>query len=82
VLAGAGEAVVDGNQIVGATTGVNVDGKAPGCLIVRNCVRGTSGAVAYFIPAGSAYGPIVQVTDAGDISRIPGSDHPWANFIY
>src|SRR5437867_11177569 len=72
VLPCAGEAMIDGNQIVGATTGVNVDGKAPSCFLVRNCVRGTSGAVAYLIPVGSAYGPIVQVTDAGDISRIAG----------
>jgi len=82
VLPGAGEALIDGNQIVGATTGVSVDGKAPSCHLVRNCVRGTSGAVAYLIPVGSSYGPIVQVTDAGDISRIAGSEHPWANFVY
>jgi len=82
VLAGAAEALIDGNQIVGATTGVVVDGKAPSCFIVRNCVRGTSGTVAYLIPAGSSYGPIAQVADAGDIGRIPGADHPWANFVY
>ena len=82
VLAGAVEALIDGNQIVGATSGVVVDEKAPSCFIVRNCVRGTSGTVAYLIPAGSSYGPIAQVADAGDISRIPGADHPWANFVY
>src|SRR5207249_4001606 len=73
VLAGAVEALIDGNQIVGATSGVVVDEKAPSCFIVRNCVRGTSGTVAYLIPAGSSYGPIAQVADAGDISRIPGA---------
>ena len=30
----------------------------------------------------SAFGPIIDVTNAGDISLIPNSDHPFANFVY
>jgi hypothetical protein len=82
VIGGAGETLVDGNQIVGAQSGVAIDDKAPGCFVVRNCVRGIAGAAAYTIPPGSSYGPIVQVAGTGDISAVVGADHPWANFSY
>jgi len=82
VVAGAGEALIDGNQIAGTASGVVIDEKAPGCFVVRNCVRGMSGTVAYTIPAGSSYGPIVAVAGVGDISQVAASTHPWANFSY
>lgn len=37
---------------------------------------------AYDIPAGNSYGPIIDATGAGDLSAVPGADHPWANFLY
>ena len=82
VVAGAGETLIDGNQIAGAASGVVIDEKAPGCLVVRNCVRGTAGTAAYMIPPGSSYGPIAQVAGVGDVGQVAGANHPWANFSY
>ena len=69
-------------KIIWTVNGVVIDEKAPGCFVVRNCVRGMSGTVAYTIPAGSSYGPIVAVAGVGDISQVAASTHPWANFSY
>jgi hypothetical protein len=83
VLAAGGETLIDGNQIVGVTSGgIAIDVSATGCFVIRNCVRGLPGAVAYSIPAGSAYGPLTNVAGVGDIGAIAGADHPWANFEY
>jgi len=34
------------------------------------------------VSANSNYGPIIDVTNVGDISTIAGANHPFANFIY
>jgi len=80
-ILGGGGTLVDGNQLTGVATGVIVDGAAPACFVVRNCVRSVPGGAPYVIPASSSYGPITAVA-GGDVSAVPSSGHPWANFAY
>jgi hypothetical protein len=50
-------------------------------LYLSNCA--TASSVAPFqIGPGNAYGPIVNVAGAGDISAIPNNDHPDSNLVY
>ncbi|MEM7518699.1 MAG: right-handed parallel beta-helix repeat-containing protein, partial [Planctomycetota bacterium] len=51
-----------------------------GSLIVANTCSGN--VTNYNINAACAFGPILDVTSAGDLSLIAGADHPWANFSY
>jgi len=47
-------------------------------LLLRNCA--TECANPFDLGQGNAYGPIVVCT--GDISAIPNSGHPEANYVY
>jgi hypothetical protein len=47
-------------------------------LLLRNCA--TECASAFDLGQGNTYGPIVVVT--GDVSLIPNSGHPEANYVY
>ena len=49
-------------------------------LVIRNTACSNAPGAEYSIDFGNAYGPIVNVTYAGDISTVTGADHPWANF--
>ena len=40
----------------------------------------TTNPVNYDIVPGNSYGPIINVAGVGDISAVPGAEHPWANF--
>lgn len=56
-------------------TGVQVD--SSGNTIRGNDVIGAS--TPYSIASGNVHGPIVDLSAGGDVSSIPGSEHPWAN---
>ncbi len=60
-------------------TGFDCPGQ--GNLFLSNCATGSS-VVAFQIGQGNAYGPIVQVSGAGDISALPGGSHPDSNLVY
>jgi hypothetical protein len=49
-------------------------------LFLANCA--TDNGTAFEIGAGNSFGPIVDVVGVGDISAVPGADHPGANFVY
>jgi len=49
-------------------------------LFLANCA--TDNGTAFDIGPGNSFGPIVDVVGAGDISAVPGTDHPGANFVY
>ena len=56
---------------------------APGnhAFILRNSADASIGT-NYVFGAGNSWGPIVDVRAGGDISSIPNSSHPDANFIH
>lgn len=72
---------IEGNSFLRGNTGVRIDPLALGNFVAKNAAHHLDTA-AYDIPGGNSFGPIINVAGAGDISAIPGSDHPWANFIY
>ncbi|MEO1085969.1 MAG: right-handed parallel beta-helix repeat-containing protein, partial [Acidobacteriota bacterium] len=57
-----------------------ISATASGSLIVANTCAGN--LTNYNIDPNCAFGPIIDVTNAGDLSLIAGADHPWANFSY
>lgn len=70
---------VQANNINDALTyGLLVTGS--GNIVTGNTIR--SAASPLSIAAGNSHGPIVPVAGVGDISAVPGADHPWANFVY
>jgi hypothetical protein len=79
---GGDQTLVECNQIVNATVGAVIV-EAQRCFVVCNYASGSDPTVeAYVIPSGNAYGPLLTVSGVDDISAVPGSDHPWANFRY
>ncbi|MBN1477550.1 right-handed parallel beta-helix repeat-containing protein [Candidatus Sumerlaeota bacterium] len=68
--------VVSGNDI-------GIQALSTNNLIIRNSARGNTTS-NYSINAGNAYGPIVDVAGAGDMTTLVTTDHmhPWANFEY
>jgi hypothetical protein len=50
-------------------------------LLLSNCATAST-VSAFQIAPGNAYGPIVTVAGAGDISAIPGGSHPDSNLVY
>jgi len=67
---------IEANHVSGNGTGILVAGTDN--LIVKNSAANNT--TDYSIVAGNAYGPIVGVAGAGDISTIAQASHPWANF--
>ena len=67
---------IDNNHFTSCGTGITVGGIKN--LIVRNSA--SFNTADYAIGSGNSYGPIVLVGGVGDISTIPGANHPWANF--
>ena len=49
-------------------------------LLLRNCA--TECPAPFDLGQGNSYGPIVAVVGAGDVSAIPNSGHPEANYVY
>jgi parallel beta-helix repeat protein len=83
IFAGNGPATsrIEGNTVASNVKGVEVTGA--GNLIIRNTAHGNTMA-NYAIAAGNAFGPIVDVAGAGDLTTLigVGHTHPWANFEY
>lgn len=62
-------------------TGIVLDGAAH--IVARNEISTFFGMTSISVTGGAhAIGPIVNVSGAGDISTVAGSDHPMANFEY
>ena len=73
------DCVVEGNFVTdNDITGIYVS--ASGSFIINNKAAGN--VLNYDIDANSAFGPIVDVTSAGDISSITNADHPYVNFVF
>jgi hypothetical protein len=49
-------------------------------LLLKNCA--TECQTPFSLGQGNSYGPIVVVVGAGDVSAIPNSGHPEANYVY
>jgi hypothetical protein len=78
---------IDENNVTlrdaGSPIGIQVEENNLNNIIIRNTVRSvTSGTSFDIMDPNTAYGPIVDVTSAGDISSIANASHPWANFVY
>lgn len=69
---------IEANHVAQNYIGIEVDDIDN--LIVKNSAV-ENAAQDFWISAGNAYGPIVQVGGVGDISVVANSDHPWANFV-
>ena len=70
---------LQGNQSTdNDNTGIAVVGISN--LIVENTAAGN--VTNFRFVTGNTFGPIVDVTNVGDISSVPNADHPWANFEY
>lgn len=68
---------LEGNVVVAGQTGISTSGRS---MVIGNRARLVP--TPYAFGSGGAYGPIVDVTGAGDIAAVSGANHPWANFIY
>lgn len=69
---------IEANSTTQNDHGIDVDGA--GNVIVKNVAR--ANGTDYDIAAGNAHGPIINVAGLGDMSVVPGADHPWANFEF
>ncbi|WP_395377231.1 beta strand repeat-containing protein [Marinicella sp. W31] len=73
------DCMIDGNTITdNDEIGLNVT--AGGSFIIRNKAAGN--LTDYAIDPTSAFGPIINAVNAGDLSAITNADHPFANFTY
>ena len=70
---------IEQNTVTENDIGIDIDGER--CIIIRNTASDNS-VDDYDIVADNCYGPIVDVTEVGDITGTTNADHPWANFIY
>ncbi len=75
-----GQTRIDECSAVECQTGVDSFGPNLGAVVTRT----TFSNCAQIIAPGAlvAYGPLVNVSAGGDIAAIPGTDHPWANFVF
>ena len=69
---------IEGNNCVGNDRGIEVP--VAGSIILKNTASGNG--ANYVISASNAFGPLVNVAGAGDITATLNADHPWANFEY
>lgn len=74
---------VEANLAVANDKGISVEDNddSRGHIILKNTARNNTTS-NYDIAPGNAYGPIIDVSGAGDISLVPGAEHPWANFEF
>ncbi len=73
------DTLVEGNSITdNDMIGLNVT--SAGSFIINNKAAGN--VTNYAIDLNSSFGPIVDVTNAGDISTVLNADHPFANFVF
>ena len=79
ILVAGTDSLVEGNAITdNDVTGLNVTTSLN--LIISNKAAGN--LVNYTIDPGSSFGPIVDVTNAGDLTTVTNADHPFANFTF
>ena len=73
---------VEANLVTGNDTGIRIldDPQVIGHIILKNTAGGNT--ANYDMGTGNAYGPIINVSGAGDISGVTGANHPWANFEF
>ncbi|WP_395377230.1 beta strand repeat-containing protein [Marinicella sp. W31] len=73
------DCLVEGNNVTdNDITGIFVS--SSGSFIVNNTASGN--VVNYDIITTSTFGPIVDVTNVGDITSVTNADHPYANFVF
>lgn len=72
---------IENNHFEAGQYGIRIDAPGWGNFIARNTVTG-AGTAAFDIPPANSWGPIITVTGAGDLSTVPGANHPLANFIF
>lgn len=83
VQAPGGGTLVDGNHVVGATTGIRVDPAASNCLVIRNQVAVTAGSVGISVTPSSSYGSLRVVSGGGDINASAlGPVQAYDNLLY
>ena len=73
---------IESNVVTGSITGIKILDipEVHSHLVLKNsCSEDTT---SYDMGSGNAYGPIIDVSGAGDISTVTGADHPWANFEF
>ncbi|HYE02877.1 MAG TPA: hypothetical protein VD963_06545 [Phycisphaerales bacterium] len=89
VLPGGNGTLIESNHLSGVSSGggggggggfIAVYDGATRCHISSNRCRNASTTSAFSIAPGNSYGPLVTVAGAGDISALPNSSHPEANF--
>lgn len=76
---GGGERV-EGNTFVLNYRSADIQGGLN--LIIRNTSLAPGAGGHFSISGGNAYGPLVTVGGAGDISSVPNANHPQANLLY
>ena len=70
---------IQGNQVTdNDQTGIAAT--ASGSFIVQNTAAGN--VTNYNIDPNCAFGPILDVTNVGNLTNVAGADHPWANFSF
>lgn len=70
---------IEGNHATGnGRVGIHVTGS--GSFVIKNVAAGN--LTNYSIVNNSAFGPIVDVKDVGDISTVTNADHPWVNLAF
>ncbi len=75
VMGGDGPPGTDGGSIVLAST-------VTGCRVSSNTVRRASMTNAFVIPPGNSFGPVVNSIAGGDLSTLPGGNHPQCNCVH
>lgn len=58
-----------------------IDPSATRNVVLKNTFHKNATA-SYTIPPDNPFGPIIDARGLGDLSGVPGADHPWANFLF
>ena len=74
------EVRIEGNNMANNAVGIELLSGSFACVALRN--KMAANGVAFNNAGVNSHGPIVNVAGVGDITAVPGADHPWANFIY
>jgi len=73
---------IESNVVTGSDVGIKIldDPGVHNHIVLKNsCSNDTT---SYDMGSGNAYGPIIDVSGAGDMAGVPGAEHPWANFEF
>ncbi len=82
VLGGTGTVVANNVVACAASIGIDADSFLPSdCLIIANRVSSLI-QDPVLVGIGNAFGPIINVGGAGDLSFVPDAEHPQANLVY